>query len=158
MRPSFVMRTVASCPMRKRWNFTAAWWPRIRSTACAILRRTNSRYLMAGARITRSIASPRNSWRNLGIGTYSVAMITNHTPDTLKEFEQQIAEDFNAGKIRAPVHLAGGNEEQLIDIFSAVTKSDWVLTQWRSHYHCLLKGVPPERLRADILAGRSITL
>lgn len=85
-------------------------------------------------------------------------MITSHTAETLIAFEQQIAEDFNSGKIRAPVHLAGGNEEQLLKIFADVGESDWVFTQWRSHYHCLLRGVPPTQLRADVLAGRSITL
>ena len=29
---------------------------------------------------------------------------------------------------------------------------------WRSHYQCLLKGVPPEKVRDEILAGRSISL
>ncbi len=85
-------------------------------------------------------------------------MITDHTPETLRAFEQQIADDFNAGKIRAPIHLSGGCEEQLIGIFQDVREQDWILTTWRSHYHSLLKGVPPERLREDILAGRSITL
>lgn len=85
-------------------------------------------------------------------------MNTGHTPDTLRMFEQLISYDFNAGKIRAPVHLAGGCEEQLIRIFEQVQPEDWVLTQWRSHYHCLLKGVPASQLREDILAGRSITL
>lgn len=85
-------------------------------------------------------------------------MITSHTPETLRAFERQIADDFDAARIRAPVHLSGGCEEQLIGIFRDVREQDWVLTTWRSHYHCLLKGVPPEQLRADILAGRSITL
>ena len=73
-------------------------------------------------------------------------------------FEAEIAEAFNAGKIRAPVHLSGGNEEDLIGIFERVRPEDWVFSTWRSHYHCLLKGVPPARLKADILAGKSITL
>jgi pyruvate dehydrogenase E1 component alpha subunit len=76
----------------------------------------------------------------------------------LISFEADIAEAFNRGEIRAPVHLAGGNEEQLIEIFEGVRPIDWVCCSWRSHYHCLLKGVPPERLKADIIAGRSITL
>jgi pyruvate dehydrogenase E1 component alpha subunit len=80
------------------------------------------------------------------------------TPTGLQEFEKEIADLFNAGKIRAPVHLSGGNEKQLIDIFKEVKSDDWVCGSWRLHYHCLLKGVPPARLRADILAGRSITL
>lgn len=88
----------------------------------------------------------------------AVKMITDHTPETLKAFERQIANDFNAGLIRAPVHLAGGCEQILINIFASIHEEDWVFTQWRSHLHCLLKGVPPDQLRSDILAGRSITL
>lgn len=80
------------------------------------------------------------------------------TPADLIAFEREIADAFNAAKIRAPVHLAGGNERALIDIFRDVKPEDWVLTTWRSHYHCLLKGVPRETLKADIMAGRSITL
>lgn len=85
-------------------------------------------------------------------------MITSHTPETLKAFEATIAADFDSARIRAPVHLAGGNEEELIEIFQSIKSEDWVLTQWRSHFHCLLKGVPEDKLREDILAGRSITL
>lgn len=80
------------------------------------------------------------------------------TRDDLIAFERIVADAFNAGRIRAPVHLAGGNEDQLIEIFKRVGPQDWVAVTWRSHYACLLKGVPPDRLLADILAGRSITL
>lgn len=80
------------------------------------------------------------------------------TAADLIAFEAEIAEVFNASKIRAPVHLTGGCEEQLIGIFRTVKPQDWVCGTWRSHYHCLLKGVPRETLKADIIAGRSITL
>jgi TPP-dependent pyruvate/acetoin dehydrogenase alpha subunit len=39
-----------------------------------------------------------------------------------------------------------------------VRPEDWVCCSWRSHYQCLLKGVPPEKVRDEILAGRSISL
>ncbi len=80
------------------------------------------------------------------------------TKEELVAFEQDIAECFNRGEIRAPIHLDGGNEDQLIEIFKGVQPQDWVCGSWRMHYKCLLKGVPPARLKADILAGRSITL
>jgi len=80
------------------------------------------------------------------------------TADEMRAFEQDIADAFNRGEIRAPVHLAGNNEADLIEVFESVQPNDWVATQWRSHYHCLLKGVPPAQLKADIIAGRSITL
>ena len=80
------------------------------------------------------------------------------TPPELIAFEESIAEAFNRGEIRAPVHLDNGNEAQLIQVFRDVQPSDWVCGTWRMHYKCLLKGVPSEELRAEIMAGRSISL
>jgi pyruvate dehydrogenase E1 component alpha subunit len=80
------------------------------------------------------------------------------TADDLIHFENEIANLFNAGKIRAPVHLYSGNEAQMIEVFREVRPEDWVCCSWRSHYQCLLKGVPPEQVRDEILAGRSISL
>jgi pyruvate dehydrogenase E1 component alpha subunit len=80
------------------------------------------------------------------------------TCEELIQFENEIAGLFNAGKIRAPVHLYSNNEAQMIDLFREVRPEDWICCSWRSHYQCLLKGVPPERVREEILAGHSISL
>jgi pyruvate dehydrogenase E1 component alpha subunit len=80
------------------------------------------------------------------------------TKDELIAFEDEIAVLFNSGKIRAPVHLYSGNEDQIINVFRQIRSQDWVFCSWRSHYQCLLKGVPRERVRDEILAGRSISL
>lgn len=80
------------------------------------------------------------------------------TKEELIEFEEEIAALFNTGKIRAPVHLYYGNEEPIIQIFRAIRTQDWVFCSWRSHYQCLLKGVPKDRVREEIVAGRSISL
>ena len=80
------------------------------------------------------------------------------TSADLIAFEEDIAAEFNAGRIRAPVHLYDGNEEIMIEIFKHVKPGDWVCCTWRSHYQCLLKGVPPEDLKAAIMDGRSISL
>lgn len=80
------------------------------------------------------------------------------TPDDLLAFEEDIAQEFEAGKIKAPIHLSKGNERQLIDIFKGIGPEDYVLCGWRSHPHCLLKGVPPARLKAKIMAGHSVSL
>ena len=76
----------------------------------------------------------------------------------LIEFEEQVAESFNAGKIRAPVHLYSGCEEQMIQVFADINKEDFVFCTWRSHYQCLLKGVPRAQVFGAILDGRSIAL
>lgn len=85
-------------------------------------------------------------------------MNTGWTARDLIAFEEEVAEAFKAKKIRGPIHLSGGNEEQLIEIFKDVEADDWVFSTWRSHYHALLKGVPRETVMADILAGKSMML
>jgi len=80
------------------------------------------------------------------------------TKEELIAFEEEIAVEFNTGRVRAPVHLYSGNEEQMIEIFCSVQPQDWVFCSWRSHYQCLLKGVPREQLKKEILAGHSISL
>ena len=78
--------------------------------------------------------------------------------DELIKFENEIAELFNTGKIKAPIHLYHGNEEQIIKIFKKIKKEDWVFCSWRSHYQCLLKGVPKEKVKQEIISGKSISL
>lgn len=82
----------------------------------------------------------------------------SYTPEELVEFETRVAETFNSGVIKSPVHLYDGNENQVIEVFKNVKDEDWIFCTWRSHYQCLLKGVPQERLMADIVSGKSITL
>lgn len=82
----------------------------------------------------------------------------NYTEQELIDFETDIGDCFNNSLIKAPIHLYYGNEKQMIDIFKDIKDEDWIFCTWRSHYQCLLKGVPPEKLKNDILAGKSITL
>lgn len=85
-------------------------------------------------------------------------MNTFWTKESLIAFEEDIKAEFLAGKIRAPVHLAGGNEDELITIFKEVQEEDWLFLTYRDHFHCLLKGMPPERLKWHIMEGRSMYL
>lgn len=87
-------------------------------------------------------------------------MLTDLTEEDLIEFETEMAACFDAAMIRAPIHLYNGNEKQMIEVFKKhqISNEDWVLCSWRSHYQCLLKGVPKEKLKKAILAGRSISL
>ena len=78
--------------------------------------------------------------------------------DELIAFEDGIKDLYLQKQIRCPIHLSGGNEEPLIDIFKQVNPGDWCLSTHRSHYHALLKGIPPEWLKAEILAGRSMQI
>jgi TPP-dependent pyruvate/acetoin dehydrogenase alpha subunit len=78
--------------------------------------------------------------------------------EELKEFEAQVATAFANKLVTGPVHLSGGNERNLIEIFKEVNRNDWVFASYRQHYHALLHGVPKERLLKDILEGHSMGL
>jgi len=78
--------------------------------------------------------------------------------DDLIKFEELIVNHWESAKIRGPVHLSNGNEDQLIEIFKRIQTTDWVFSTWRNHYHALLKGLDPSWLENEILAGKSITI
>ena len=79
-----------------------------------------------------------------------------HTAQDLIAFESKIVSHFAGGSLPCLIHLSGGNETQLLDIFSRIRPQDWVFSTHRNHYHALLKGIPADYLESEILAGRSM--
>ena len=78
------------------------------------------------------------------------------TKEELVNFETEIGRLYLDNKLPFLFHLSGGNEEQLIEIFSEIKEGDYVLSNHRSHYHALLHGIPPETVKQKILDGRSM--
>lgn len=82
------------------------------------------------------------------------------TAKELTKFTDEIAILYKAGEIRSPVHLNGGLDQAraLIKIFKKykITKNDWVLGTWRSHWLYLLQGGSVEKLKQEILDGHSM--
>lgn len=79
------------------------------------------------------------------------------TKQELIDFEKNIGDIFNEGKIKAPIHLYSGNEDAIIEVFKDIDiKNDWVCCTWRNHYQGLLKGIPKDILKQNILNGRSM--
>jgi len=78
--------------------------------------------------------------------------------EELIAFEKDIEKEWDEGNIKAPVHFSGGNEEQLIKIFENINENDWIFSTHRSHYHALLKGVPIDFVKKEIMECRSIHL
>lgn len=85
-------------------------------------------------------------------------METNLTAKDLRDFELEIFELFKDKKIASPIHLRGGNEDKLIEIFKNIKHHDYCFFTWASHLECLLKGVPREELKKAILNNKSICL
>jgi TPP-dependent pyruvate/acetoin dehydrogenase alpha subunit len=78
------------------------------------------------------------------------------TKDQLIAFETRIKDLWEAGDLPFLLHLSGGNEEPLIELFKEIRPGDWVFSGHRSHYHYLLAGGSPSRLEKLIRAGRSM--
>jgi TPP-dependent pyruvate/acetoin dehydrogenase alpha subunit len=95
-------------------------------------------------------ASPNSSSRITATSVRSV------TKSDLIAFEDRIRAHWEAGNLPCLLHLCGGNEAQLLEVFADIRPDDWVFSTHRNHYHALLKGIPAEKLEADILAGRSM--
>ena len=75
------------------------------------------------------------------------------TAETLKDFELAVITMFEEGRARCPIHLCGGNEDELLALFSTVKEEDYVFSTHRNHYHYLLKGGSPTKL-LDELEGK----
>ena len=73
----------------------------------------------------------------------------------LIEFEKEMADLFENAKIKFPIHLSGcrnGKQERALrKIFKNIKKDDWILSTWRNHYHWLLSGRSPEKLKRQII-------
>ena len=75
------------------------------------------------------------------------------TKELLIEYENGVKMRFEEGLIHCPVHLSGGNEDNLISIFEFIKPEDYVIATHRNHYHYLLKGGDPLKLD-DEMAGK----
>jgi len=89
---------------------------------------------------------------------YPIQRDIAYTTNDLIEFENSIVGLWEDAKIRGPVHLSNGNEDPLIEIFKRIKTDDWVFSNWRSHYHALLKGLDPTWITNEILKGKSISI
>jgi len=79
--------------------------------------------------------------------------------EELISFETEVGNLFNEGKIKAPIHLYSGNEDEMIEIFKEIDiENDWVCCTWRNHYQGLLKGIPQELLKERIIDGKSMVM
>jgi len=83
-------------------------------------------------------------------------MNTGHTIESLRAFEAKIQSAWECGELPSLIHLCGGNEQQLLEIFEQIQPEDWIFISHRGHYHCLLKGMSEEKLESFIRSDRSM--
>jgi pyruvate dehydrogenase E1 component alpha subunit len=80
----------------------------------------------------------------------------NCTKGELIAFEDRIYTLFEDGDLPYLIHLCGGNEDQLIEIFKDIELGDYIFSTHRTHYHYLLAGGKPSELEQKIKDGDSM--
>lgn len=70
----------------------------------------------------------------------------NHTRESLMAFEQRVERSWAEGNLPCLLHLAGGEEEILLDIFKHVNEGDWIFGSHRSHYIALFAGMTEQEV------------
>jgi pyruvate dehydrogenase E1 component alpha subunit len=68
----------------------------------------------------------------------------------IRRMEEKCAELYGAGKIRGFLHLYIGEEAVATGAMHALARGDNVVATYREHGHALLKGVPMERIMAEM--------
>ena len=72
----------------------------------------------------------------------------------IREFEERAAEMYARGKITGFCHLYIGEEAVAVGAITALNHDDYVVSSYREHGHCLMKGVSPKKVMAELF-GRS---
>ncbi len=72
------------------------------------------------------------------------------------EFENKTKADWESGDLPCLLHLAGGNESELIKLSEEIREGDWIFSTHRNHYHALMAGIPFDTVREKINRGDSM--
>jgi pyruvate dehydrogenase E1 component alpha subunit len=68
----------------------------------------------------------------------------------IRRFEEKCVELYSAGKIRGFLHLYIGEEAVAVGAMQALTPEDAVVATYREHGHALARGIPSDRLMAEM--------
>src|SRR5919197_3581543 len=68
----------------------------------------------------------------------------------IRRFEEKAAENYALGKIGGFLHLSIGEEAVAVGATSALRPDDYVISTYREHGHCLVKGSDPRRVMAEL--------
>lgn len=72
----------------------------------------------------------------------------------IRRFEEKCAELYSAGKIRGFLHLYIGEEAAAVGAMVALRPEDAVVATYREHGHALARGIPMDRLMAEMYGKR----
>ncbi|HLO25108.1 MAG TPA: thiamine pyrophosphate-dependent enzyme, partial [Geobacteraceae bacterium] len=68
----------------------------------------------------------------------------------VRRFEEKCVELYSATKIRGFLHLYIGEEAVAVGALQALTPADALVSTYREHGHALARGIPADRLMAEM--------
>lgn len=80
-----------------------------------------------------------------------------HDMVLIREFEERTAEMYSRGKVTGFCHLYIGEEAVAVGAINALHGGDYVLSSYRDHGHCLIKGTSPKKVMAELFGRASGT-
>jgi len=77
-----------------------------------------------------------------------------HDMALVRRFEEKAAEAYALGKIGGFLHLSIGEEAVAAGATSVLRPDDYVISTYREHGHCLLRGSDPRRVMAELFGRK----
>lgn len=73
----------------------------------------------------------------------------------IRRSEEKAAEMYTLGKIGGFLHLYIGQEAVAVGAISTLRKDDYVISAYREHGHCIIKGSDPKKVMAELFGKDS---
>lgn len=73
----------------------------------------------------------------------------------IREFEETCQEMYTRGKIGGFLHLYSGEEAIGVGTIHALTPDDYVVSSYRDHGHCIMKGIEPKYVMAELFGRKT---
>ena len=67
-----------------------------------------------------------------------------------RAFEERAAMEYSRGRIGGFLHLYPGEEAIATGVIRAAEPGDYLVATYREHVHALVRGIPPERIMAEL--------
>src|SRR5215213_473270 len=68
----------------------------------------------------------------------------------IRRFEERAGEMYAKAKVGGFLHLAIGEEATIIGSVRALRDTDFLISTYRSHGHCLARGTDPKHVMAEL--------
>lgn len=71
-----------------------------------------------------------------------------------RAFEEQAAKAYTAGDIAGFLHLYPGEEAVAVGVLHAAEMTDYVVSTYREHVHALVRGIPANKVMAELMGRK----